>query len=428
MLDAKLAIFGNVLSVIEKKTEAKPNNNFILHTMKKFLLFLLLTVLTAQANAQVDSKYLQGAIPETDGKVVFSKNIKINSANISDDKLFDLMNSWTQKNYGSSTNPNQRILLSDAANKTIVCKGEKDLVFKKMALSLDKTTMTYQLLIRIVGGECSATVRSIKYDYYDKGSGKDYYTAEELISDKVALNGEKLNRYYDKFRIHTVDSIAALFDSIDVYLNGEKRRKGAVEAQSSKEISTIPLTPLTASSHPIGQSADTPTLAGFKQVTADKIPGNIIKLLTDATLITSGTDDQTNVMTASWGGLGVFWGKPVAFCFLGATRYSITTMDKGDAYTISFYTEAYKDVLQYCGSRTGRDEDKIKGSGLTPIKLPSGATAFTEAWMILECKKMIAQPLSHDAIADKESEVAKRWAGKDLHKMYIGEILNVWIK
>lgn len=409
--------------------------------MKKHILFLLFVVISLGVSAQVDSKYLQGAVPEIDGKIVFSRVIKVNSS-VSDEKIFDLMNKWAQDNYASPSNPKQRVLLSDAAEKTIACRGEKSIVFSRSALSLDKTLMTYQLIIKVESGECLATVKNIKFDYYDKGSNKDYYTAEEMISDKVALNGEKLNRYYNKFRTHTIDSISGIFNSIDVYLNGVKRREGAVDAEAQRTTSTgnsteitssaIPLVPLVASTpayEPAQQpvsTASSATLAGFKQTTADKIPGNIIKLLNEATLITSGSGDNVNVMTASWGGLGVFWEKPVSFCFLNPQRYSVTTMDKGDYYTISFYTEAYKDALQYCGSTSGRNENKIKGSGLTPIKTPSGSTAFAEAWMIFECRKLIAQPLSQDAIADQEA--AKKWNKNGLHKMYIGEILNVWIK
>lgn len=400
--------------------------------MKKHLLFLLFTVIAATLNAQVDSKYLKGAVPEIDGKVVFSETITVDGT-ISDEKIFELMNTWAQNNYASSTDSKQRILLSNATDKSIACRGEKDLIFKNSALSLDKTTMSYQFILQIESGKCIATIKNIKYDYYDKGSSKKLYTAEEMISDNAALNGEKLNRYYDKFRIHTIDSIQNIFNSIDIYLNGVKRRGGAVETQIQETgavaQAAIPLTPLTPSTPIETQYIETGAkLAGFRQVAADKIPGNIIKLLNDATLITSGSGENLNVMAASWGGLGVFWEKPVSFCFLGAQRYSVTTMDKGDTYTISFYTEAYKDAIQYCGSTTGRNEDKIKGSGLTPIKTPSGATAFAEAWMIFECKKIIAQPLSQDAIADKTSDAAKKWNGKELHKMYIGEILNVWIK
>lgn len=406
--------------------------------MKKHIFSLLLIAIAVSLNAQVDSKYLKGSVPEVDGKIVFSKTIKVNNT-ISDDKIFDLMDIWAKDNYSSQTNPKQRVLLSNAADKTIACRGEKDIVFKKTALSLDKTTMTYQLILQIESGECLVTIKNIKYDYYDKGSNKDLYTAEEMISDKAALNGEKLNRYYDKFRINTIDTIDGIFNSIDVYLNGVKRREGAAETEAQRTVTTaqtaaIPLMPLTASSPIEIQSTETDasaninTLPGFRHITADKIPGNIIKLLSEATLITSGSGEDVNVMTASWGGLGVFWEKPVAFSFLGAQRYSITTMDKGDTYTVSFYTEAYKDALQYCGSTSGRNEDKIKGSGLTPIKTPSGATAFAEAWMIFECRKMIAQPLSQDAVTDKESNAAKKWNGKELHKLYIGEIVNVWVK
>ena len=406
--------------------------------MKKHIFSLLLIAIAVSLNAQVDSKYLKGSVPEVDGKIVFSKTIKVNNT-ISDDKIFDLMDIWAKDNYSSQTNPKQRVLLSNAADKTIACRGEKDIVFKKTALSLDKTTMTYQLILQIESGECLVTIKNIKYDYYDKGSNKDLYTAEEMISDKAALNGEKLNRYYDKFRINTIDTIDGIFNSIDVYLNGVKRREGAAETEAQRTVTTaqtaaIPLIPLTASSPIEIQSTETDasaninTLPGFRHITADKIPGNIIKLLSEATLITSGSGEDVNVMTASWGGLGVFWEKPVAFSFLGAQRYSITTMDKGDTYTVSFYTEAYKDALQYCGSTSGRNEDKIKGSGLTPIKTPSGATAFAEAWMIFECRKMIAQPLSQDAVTDKESNAAKKWNGKELHKLYIGEIVNVWVK
>lgn len=408
--------------------------------MKKQILFVLFAVISLGIKAQVDSKYLQGAVPEVDGKVVFSRAIKVNSS-ISDEKIFDLMNKWAQANYAQPDNPKQRVLLASPVNKSIACKGEEDLVFSKSMLSFDKAIITYQLILKIESGECQATVKNIKYDYNDRGN-KGYYTAEEMISDKVALNGEKLNRHYDKFRIHTIDSVNAIFNSIDIYLNGVKKREGAADAEIEKAASSVsvpelipsvPLPSLPANSIASEQVATAgttpkPGLIGFREITADKIPGNIIKLLNDWALVTSGVGDDVNVMTVSWGGLGTFWEKPVAFCFLGAQRYSITTMDKGDTYTISFYTEAYKDALKYCGSKSGRDEDKIKGSGLTPIKTPSGTTAFAEAWMILECKKMIAQPLSQDAIADKESEVAKTWQGKALHKMYIGEIINVWIK
>ncbi|MDR3250553.1 MAG: flavin reductase [Tannerella sp.] len=177
----------------------------------------------------------------------------------------------------------------------------------------------------------------------------------------------------------------------------------------------------------LADAAATPSLQGYKQLAPDKIPGNIIKMVNDEwMLITAGTGEQFNMMTASWGGLGVLYGKPVAFCFINPLRYTYQLMEKGDTYTLSFYTEAYRDALQYCGTHSGRDADKVKGSGLTPIDMPSGGKAFSEAWLIIECRKLVGQSLNHESIFD--NKIKSDWADKQLHKMYIGEIINVWMK
>ncbi len=303
--------------------------------------------------------------------------------------------------------------------------------------------MSYQLILEISDGKCGVAIRNIKYNYAGE---KHPISAEDQITDAVALNKnkDKLNRYYDKFRTHTVDTVNSIFDRIDVYLNGISKQGAAslppVVSQVSPSRVTEPepasqsvvqepeATPVQATPAPETPVIEKPTatLEGYRQIAPDKIPGNIVKLLSDAMLITSGTSEQTNVMTASWGGLGRLWEKPVTFCFLNPTRYSVQTMDKGDTYTISFYTEAYRDAVMYCGSVSGRDTDKIKGSGLTPVKTPSGATAFAEAWMIIECKKIVAQPISSDAVIDKN--LPEEWRKDGYHKMYIGEILNVWVK
>lgn len=389
--------------------------------MNKFLLISLCTVISAFTFAQEKAKYLAGAVPEVDGKVVFSKTIKVKN-NVSKANLFELMNKWADEEYNNKKGEkdlNNRVLLSNAEEGDIACGGEQYLVFKKNAFILDRTKMSYQLILAVTEGQCDVTVRNIRYDYSDN---KGVVAAEEVIADNIALskNGDKLNRYFDKFRIHTIDSINAIMKDIDVYLNGTVKN-GAVASVSATIESPVENPAMVSFAGPL--STDMP---GFRKVAADKIPGNYIKLLSDWTLITSGTSDQVNVMTASWGGLGTFWEKPVAFCFLNPTRYSVQMMDKGEYYTISFYTEAYKEALKYCGSVSGRTTDKVKGSGLTPIKTPSGATAFSEAWMILECKKIVSQQLSSESIVDKN--LPTDWTKDGFHKMYIGEILNVWIK
>lgn len=408
--------------------------------MKKLFFLLMFAATAFAATSQTDSKYLAGAVPEVDDKVLFSRTITVNKP-ITDDRLFELMDKWVSNEYSVQDGSRQRILLSNKEDKSIAAQGDMTLVFKRSALSLDQSNMLYQLILQINGGKCEAVVRSIKYEYNDAGKKISTFPAEEMITDKYALNkkGDKLNNYYNKFRIYTVDSINALFNKIDVYLNGAKVVAGAVERdyQPTAPAASVPMAALapaavaaetyqeTVAAPSVAEIGSVSALPGFRQISADKIPGNIVKLLNNWTLITSGTAEKTNVMTASWGGLGVFWEKPVAFCFLNPSRYSVQTMDQGETYTISFYTEAYKDAMLYCGNNSGRNTDKIKGSGLTPIKTPSGATAFAEAWMIFECKKIIAQQISPDAV---KTQVPAEWSKNGYHKMYVGEILNVWVK
>ncbi|MEG1749602.1 MAG: flavin reductase, partial [Tannerellaceae bacterium] len=129
---------------------------------------------------------------------------------------------------------------------------------------------------------------------------------------------------------------------------------------------------------------------------------------------------------ASWGGLGMMFGKPVAFCFINPTRHTFDLMEKSDTYTFTFYTEAYRDALKYCGSTSGKNTDKVKGSGLTPITTPTGSKAFGEAWMIVECRKLLSQPIDNASITNQA--LTKEMSGKQLNQMFVGEIINVWIK
>lgn len=405
--------------------------------MNKYHLLVSLFLVSLCSIAQQD-KYLSGAVPEVDGKVIFEKSIAVKQP-IDDDRFFSLMDKWAQDNYKADGDLDSRVLLSDSQSRTIACGGEKYLVFKKSALVLDQAKMIYQMILKVESGKCDVTVRNIKYSYSDS---KDQQSAEQMITDKVALNkkGDKLNRYYDKFRMQTIDSINNIFHSIDVYLNGVNTagaaaqqavsvsgQSAASDAAEHKQIGLpIVSVPSVPSLQSIAGTSETGIMSGYKRIAPDKIPGNYIKLLNDWTLIASGTEDLIDVTTAAWGGIGSFLEKPVAFCFLNPAHYSVKTMDKGDTYTISFYTEAYKENLRHCSAESESTTDKIKASGLTPIKTSSGATAFSEAWMIIECKKIVSQQLSPDAVVDKS--LSGEWSKSGYHKMYIGEIVNVWVK
>lgn len=142
-------------------------------------------------------------------------------------------------------------------------------------------------------------------------------------------------------------------------------------------------------------------------------------------LITAGMD-QVNTMTASWGGMGVLWGKKVAYIFIRPQRYTKEFLDMEDTFSLNFLGEEYRKELQYLGKVSGRDEDKIKTAGLTVVR--DGDTPyFAQAESVLVCRKLYAQELMPECFTVYGEDEAWYPQG-DYHTMYIGEITKLLVK
>lgn len=162
----------------------------------------------------------------------------------------------------------------------------------------------------------------------------------------------------------------------------------------------------------------------FKPMAPEALQDNVFKLIGDDwMLITAGNELSFNTMTASWGGLGILWHKPVSYSFVRPSRYTFEFMEKGNIYTFSFFTEEYRKALNLLGSKSGRDGDKISEAGLTPVPVEHGAVSFKEARLVVVSKKMYQQDLNPDNFC--EPEIATHYPKKDYHRMYVGEIISV---
>lgn len=149
-------------------------------------------------------------------------------------------------------------------------------------------------------------------------------------------------------------------------------------------------------------------------------------------LITAGDRNGSNTMTASWGGVGIMWGKPVATAYIRPQRYTKEFVDDNEYFTLSFLPEEQRKALNICGSVSGRDvEDKWKEAGLHPCYLnegtPDEVAAVEEAEMVFECRKLYAQEMLPECFIDTECDT-KWYPINDYHTMYIAEIVKVWIK
>ncbi len=139
-------------------------------------------------------------------------------------------------------------------------------------------------------------------------------------------------------------------------------------------------------------------------------------------LLTAGDKDKFNTMTVSWGGLGTIWGRPVATVYVRKSRYTHDFMENNDCFTVSFYPEEYRKVLNVLGSKSGRDMDKMNDSGLTAKETEHSMT-FEEAEITLVCRKLFAQELKTENMLP---EIASAfYSGDAVHDMYIGEIVEI---
>ena len=139
-------------------------------------------------------------------------------------------------------------------------------------------------------------------------------------------------------------------------------------------------------------------------------------------LITAGKPEKFNTMTASWGGVGVLWNTNVTFSFVRPSRYTYTFMEQEKYYTLSFFGADCRRALQFCGSKSGRDVDKVAETGLTPV-FDAPAPYFAEAELVLVCRKLYTQDLDTDRLLDPA--LMANYKDGDVHRMYVGEITKV---
>ena len=162
----------------------------------------------------------------------------------------------------------------------------------------------------------------------------------------------------------------------------------------------------------------------FHSIDPKDLTGNVFSLIgSQWMLVTAGTKEHCNTMTASWGGLGVIWGAPAATCYIRPQRYTKEFLDREDYFTLSFFDEAYRKALSLCGAKSGREVDKVKECGFTVETASCGAPYFGEAQLVLVCRKRFVQPMDPANIPEDVKE--KFYGEKEYHTLYIGEIVEV---
>jgi len=142
-------------------------------------------------------------------------------------------------------------------------------------------------------------------------------------------------------------------------------------------------------------------------------------------LVTAGEPSALNTMTAAWGGLGYLWNRDVCFCFVRPNRYTYEFTEKHAYFSLCFFPEDRRETLKICGSRSGRDVDKLKLTGLEPL-WDREAPYFAQARLAMVCKKIYYADINPNRFID--ANLTGLYPEKQYHRLYVGEILHCLVK
>ena len=160
--------------------------------------------------------------------------------------------------------------------------------------------------------------------------------------------------------------------------------------------------------------------------------GHIMKDIGSGALLTTCADGEVNTMTIGWGLIGVVWGRPVFQVLVRESRHTKKLLEKHGEFTVNVaMDEDVKHILAVCGTKSGRDMDKVKELGLT---LEEGKTvsvpAIRQLPLTLECKVIYKQdqdPAAIDPECDQKYYAKGTKNEGDYHTVYFGEITAAYI-
>lgn len=175
-----------------------------------------------------------------------------------------------------------------------------------------------------------------------------------------------------------------------------------------------------------------------KEINVMNYASDILKAVQKGVLLTTQADGKVNTMTISWGQLGIEWNEPIFITFVREGRFTREQLDKNGAFTVNIpFGEVDKKILGFCGTRSGRDTDKIKEMGLTLVEGETvDVPAIKELRLTLECKVIYRQKqeislIRPEGYAEKlypqDVDSSFHGANKDIHVAYYGRIEKAYI-
>ncbi|MBQ4065796.1 MAG: flavin reductase [Clostridia bacterium] len=166
----------------------------------------------------------------------------------------------------------------------------------------------------------------------------------------------------------------------------------------------------------------------MKEITPYNIQENLFTAVKDEWMLISAINKEgkVNTMTASWGGFGIMWARPVCLCVIRPQRYTREFVDDAERLTLSFLTEGHREALALCGKVSGRDCDKIEEAGLHTV-VDDDIAYFEESRLVICGKKIYVSEFKEENFLDP-TILDSKYPLRDYHKVYVCEIERVLVK
>lgn len=165
-----------------------------------------------------------------------------------------------------------------------------------------------------------------------------------------------------------------------------------------------------------------------RKIDALEYSGTILKALSGGVLMTTKVGYKVNTMTIGWGHIGIEWGRPIFVAYVRESRYTKEMIDSNGEFTINVPLGAVdKKILGYCGTKSGRETDKIADLALH-LEEPDAISVpgIRELPLTLECKVIYVQ--KEDSAAVPQNIIDRYYPDvSDMHTAYYGEILSAYI-
>ena len=142
-------------------------------------------------------------------------------------------------------------------------------------------------------------------------------------------------------------------------------------------------------------------------------------------LVAKGKDGPANAMTIGWGFIGTMWRRPFFIVAVRLSRHTYVLLEESDSFTVCLPSKGMAYALDFCGTKSGRDYDKLNELRLTVKKgLQVEAPYIEECPVHYECKIAFKTPVKRGALPEEIEEGV--YPNRNFHVLYFGEILGVY--